>query len=126
MRKLILTCVTLLLMAQSYAQKVIFPQAQQAGTATSSVSEDTYTLANDLLSATFIHADGKLTFGGCAAMGLQPSDDLFSIRLGNGTEVSSSAMTLNDVNLVDLTPDANAAKASLNTPAGATVWTSLV
>ena len=89
MRKLILTCVTLLLMAQSYAPKVIFPQAQQAGTATSSFSEDTYTLANDLLSATFIHADGKLTFGGCAAMGLLPSDDLFSIRLGNGTEVSS-------------------------------------
>ena len=98
------------------AQKVIFPQEQQAGTASSSVSDGTYTLANNLLTATFIHADGKLTFGGCTAMGLQPSEDLFSIRLGDGTEVASSSMTLNGVSLVTLTPDATAAKASLKLP----------
>lgn len=63
------------------AQSVIFPQSQQAGVATSSVSGGSYTLSNDLLSATFTHAGGKLTFDGCEAMGLLPAADLFSIRL---------------------------------------------
>ena len=107
----VLACV-----ATMKAQSVIFPQEQQAGTATSSVSDGVYTLANDLLSASFIHAGGKLSFGGCEAMGLKAGDELFSIRLGNGTEVSSSAMTLGGVNLIDLTVDAAAAKASLKLP----------
>ena len=116
MKKLILLTFAFLLTFAVNAQKVIFPQEQQAGTASSSVSDGTYTLANNLLTATFIHADGKLTFGGCTAMGLQPSEDLFSIRLGDGTEVASSSMTLNGVSLVTLTPDATAAKASLKLP----------
>jgi len=98
------------------AQSVIFPQEQQAGTANSSVINDTYTLSNDLLSASFIHADGLLTFGGCEAMGLKASGDLFSIRLGNGTEVTSSQMTLEDVKAVDCVVEDAAAKASLKLP----------
>ena len=116
MRTLKLFIIAFLLPLLVNAQKVIFPQEQQAGTAISSVSDGTYTLSNDLLSASFIHADGRLTFGGCAAMGLQASNDLFSIRLGNGTEIASSSMTLNSVNLVNLSPDASAAKASLKIP----------
>ena len=116
MIKLRLLIVAFLLPIVANAQKVIFPQEQQAGTATASVSDGTYTLSNDLLTATFIHADGKLTFGGCTAMGLQASDDLFSIRLSNGTEIASSAMTLTDVSLVNLTADASAAKGSLKLP----------
>ncbi len=98
------------------AQKVIFPQEQQAGEATSAVVGDTYTLSNDLLSASFVLNDGKLTFGGCKAMGLKPSDDLFSIRLGSGTEVASSAMTLKDVEAEELSADASAAKGALKLP----------
>ena len=98
------------------AQKVIFPQEQQAGTATSAVVDDTYTLSNDLLSASFVLNDGKLTFGGCKAMGLKPSDDLFSIRLGSGTEVASSAMTLKDVEAEELSADVSAAKGALKLP----------
>ncbi len=98
------------------AQKVIFPQEQQAGEATSAVVGDTYTLSNDLLSASFVLNDGKLTFGGCKAMGLLPSDDLFSIRLGSGTEVASSAMTLKDVEAEELSADASAAKGALKLP----------
>lgn len=116
MKKLVLLAFTLLLTLTIGAQKVIFPQAQQAGTATSSLTDGTYALANDLLSATFIHADGQLTFGGCEAMGLKASDDLFSIRLGSGTEVKSSQMALGEVRLINLTPDDNAAKASLKLP----------
>ncbi len=116
MKKLSLLCFTFLLTAVASAQKVIFPQEQQAGKAVSTVTDGTYTLGNDLLSATFTYAGNRLTFGGCEAMGLKPSDDLFSIRLGNGTEVLSSQMTLEGVNLVDLTPDNDAAKASLKLP----------
>ena len=101
---------------QTSAQKVIFPQQQQAGTAISSVVGDTYTLSNDLLSASFVLTEGKLTFGGCEAMGMKPSEDLFSIRLANGTEVSSSAMTLNGVETEDLVADASAAKGVLKLP----------
>lgn len=115
-KNILLTLMVALVAMQAWGQAVIFPQEQQAGIATSSVSAGTYTLSNDLLSATFIHADGQLSFGGCEAMGLQPGNELFSIRLGNGTEVASSAMTLNDVQLVTLSPDASAAKASLKLP----------
>ena len=116
MKRLDLLVIAILLSVVANAQKVIFPQEQQAGTATASVSDGVYTLANDLIEATFIHADGKLTFGGCAAMGLLPSDDLFAVRLASGTEIASSAMTLTGVSLEDLTPDTTAAKASLKLP----------
>lgn len=116
MNKIFSFILALLLPSLVNAQAVIFPQVQQAGTAVSSVSDGTYTLANDLLTATFIHADGRLSFGGCDALGLNAADDLFSIRLANGTEVPSSAMTLNDVALTDLTADLTAAKASLRLP----------
>ena len=115
-KNILLTLIVAFVTMQAWGQAVIFPQEQQAGIATSSISAGTYTLSNDLLSATFIHADGQLSFGGCEAMGLQPGNELFSIRLGNGTEVASSAMTLNDVQLVTLSPDASAAKASLKLP----------
>ena len=98
------------------AQPVIFPQEQQAGVATSSVNDGTYTLSNDLLSASFIYAGGTLAFGGCEALGLKAGGDLFSIRLGSGTEVASSIMTLGEVHLTDLLPDVSAAKASLKLP----------
>ncbi|MBR0273167.1 MAG: hypothetical protein IJQ59_03630 [Bacteroidaceae bacterium] len=99
-----------------WAQSVIFPQEQQAGTAVSQVSDGVYTLSNDLLSASFRHADGKLTFDGCEAMGLKAGGELFSIRLGNGTEVASSQMTLGEVKAIDCQADASAAKGALKLP----------
>ena len=107
---------TFVLALQVSAQKVIFPQQQQAGTATSSVSGNTYTLANDLFSASFTQNEGKLTFDGCEAMGLMPSADLFSIRLASGTKVASSAMTLGNVETEDLVADLSAVKGSLKLP----------
>ena len=91
-KNILLTLIVALVAMQAWGQAVIFPQEHQAGIATSSVSAGTYTLSNDLLSATFIHADGQLSFGGCEAMGLQPDNELFSIRLGNGTEVASQSL----------------------------------
>lgn len=101
------------LILQVSAQSVIFPQQQQAGKATSSVSGDVFTLANDLLSASFVLNNGKLTFGGCEAMGLKAADDIFCIRLASGKEVPSSSMVLGGVETEDYFPDASAAKASL-------------
>jgi len=104
------------LASQASAQSVIFPQEQQAGTATSAVVNDNYTLANDLFTASFTLSDGHLSFDGCEAMGLKLSEDLFSIRLGSGKEVSSSAMTLKGIEAEDLAADASAAKGSLKLP----------
>jgi len=106
----------LALALQASAQSVIFPQEQQAGTATSVVVGDSYALANDLFTASFTLSDGRLSFDGCEAMGLKPSEDLFSIRLASGTEVSSSAMTLKSIETEDLIADASAAKGSLKLP----------
>ena len=116
MKQTLSLILSFVLALQVSAQKVIFPQEQQAGAATSSVVDDTYTLANDLLSASFVMIDGKLTFGGCEAMGLMPGKDLFSIRLANGTEVPSSKMTLKSVEAEDLMADPSAAKGSLKHP----------
>ena len=116
MKQTLLLAIAFVLTLQVAAQKVIFPQEQQAGTAISMVSDNTYTLANDLFSASFVLNEGKLTFGGCEAMGLMPSENLFSIRLSNGTEVMSSAMTLKGVEAEDLLADASAAKGSLKLP----------
>lgn len=94
------------------AQSVIFPQQQQPGVASLAESNGTYTLSNDLLSATFTVADGKLTFGGCEAMNLQAAENLFVITKQDGTEIASSQMTLGEVKQETLTGDANAAKGS--------------
>lgn len=93
-------------------QSVIFPEQQQPGVASLAVSNGTYTLSNDLLSATFTVADGKLTFGGCEAMSLQAAENLFVITKQDGTEIASSQMTLGEVKQESLTGDANAAKGS--------------
>ena len=116
MKQTLLLALAFALTLQVSAQSVIFPQEQQAGAATSVVIGNTYTLANDLFTASFTHTDGKLAFDGCEAMGMKPSDELFSIRLADGTEVSSSAMTLNGVEAEALSADASAAKGSLKLP----------
>lgn len=108
--------VAVLMSAAAMAQSVIFPQQQQAGVAVGSSSGGVYTLSNDLLEASFVQSGGHLLFGGCEAMGLLPGTELFTIRLGNGTEVAASQMTMSEVRLVDLTADEKAAKGSLRLP----------
>lgn len=94
------------------AQKVIFPQEQQAGTASLSVADGTYTLSNSLLTASFTAQGGKLIFGGCEQMNLKAGTDLFKVVLGDGTAFTSSDMTLESVETVDLTADPKAVKGS--------------
>lgn len=94
------------------AQAVVFPQAQQAGVATSSVEGDVYTLKNDLFSVSFIKNGNKLTFNGSDELNLKAGSELFNIVLDNGTSYNASDMTLESVTLEDLTGDASATKGS--------------
>ncbi len=95
-----------------HAQSVIFPQEQQAGSASLMEDNGEYTLSNDLFSVTFNKADGKLMFGGSANLFLLPGDELFSITLGDGTVVPASQMTLGEVRVSTLTGNASAVRAS--------------
>ena len=94
------------------AQAVIFPQAKQAGAAKLKAKKGTYTLYNNLLTATFVEADGKLLFGGAPQLGLLPNTELFKIRLADGKETPASAMKLKEVRPLKLKGDAAAIKAS--------------
>lgn len=94
------------------AQAVFFPQQEQPGVAVLAQEGTDYVLSNDLLSATFIHADGRLTFGGCEAMNLNAGTELFTVTLGTGTVVKASEMTLGAVRAVDLAGNAEAVRGS--------------
>ena len=94
------------------AQQVVFPQQKQAGAATIKSNAKNFTLANNLLQASYSVVDGTLRFNGCKAMDLMPSDDLFRIRLADCTEFTSSDMNLESVSAETYTADINAAKGS--------------
>ena len=116
-RQSILRSALCLLMALVYnvtwAQAVIFPQEQQPGTAKVKVVGDDYTIGNDLFTAKFVKADGKLTFGGCEELGLMAGSEIFKVVLGDGTEIPASAFTLEgDVVTEALTGQSNAVKAA--------------
>ena len=100
----------LLTTATAKAQSVIFPQQQQAGTAVATQSGDVFTLSNDLFEASFQQTGGHLVFNGCEAMGLKPGTELFTIRLGNGTEVAASQMTQGTPRIVSLEANSDAVK----------------
>ena len=94
------------------AQAVIFPQAQQPGTALAAQEGNMYALENDLFAASFIHENGTLMFGGSEGLHLLGGTELFSITLGDGTTVTSSQMTLGNVRIEDLSGDPDAVKGS--------------
>lgn len=95
------------------AQKVIFPQTQQASIAQLETDNTTeWTLKNALLTAQFAKVNGKLIFNGCEEMNLKPGTELFKVVLGDGTSFTSSDMDLVSVETEDLTGDAKAVKGS--------------
>lgn len=92
------------------AQRVVFPQAKQAGTATLKTCENKYVLGNNLLQVFYSVDDGVLRFDGCPEMDLLPSDVLFRVRLADCTEFTSSDMNLESVTSETYAADAQAAK----------------
>ena len=97
----------------SWAQAVIFPQKKQPGVAKITQKSNSYQLANKVLKASFINTGGKLYFNGCSELGLQPSTELFKVRLGDGKTITASEMKLEDVKMATLAENPSAATASL-------------
>lgn len=94
------------------AQRVVFPQAKQAGTATLDASANKYLLGNNLLHVSYSVNNGMLRFDGCPEMDLLPSDVLFRVRLADCTEFTSSDMKLENVTTETYVADTQAAKGS--------------
>lgn len=90
------------------AQAVIFPQLVQPGEAMAFENQNTYTLSNEVLSASFISENGHLMFNGCEEMGLLPGTEIFRITLGNGKTVNASEMTMKDCSIQPLSANPNA------------------
>ena len=92
------------------AQKVIFPQEKQPGTAVVDLTGNEYSISNDLFTAKFVKEDGKLTFGGSEELGLIAGSEIFKVTLGDGTEVPASGFTLGEVTTETLAANENAVK----------------
>ena len=102
---------------EMFAQAVIFPQEAQPGVAVAEQQGETFTIKNDLLTATFKNANGKLTFEGCEQLNMLRSDDIFYLQVGkNKVTVPSSAMTLGEVTVENLDADPDAATGSFRLP----------
>ena len=92
------------------AQKVIFPQEKQPGTAAVTVNGNEYAVSNDLFTAKFIKNNGKLLFNGCDELGLLPGSELFTVQLADGTVIPASEFVLGDITTETLAADENAVK----------------
>lgn len=95
----------------THAQSVIFPQAQQAGSARLQLDADTLRLSNDLLTARFVKKNGSLVFGGCAEMNIEAGSEIFELLLGDGsTLVKASDLQLISLEEKTLSAQADAVK----------------
>ena len=98
--------------APAWAQTVLYPAAEKPGEAHLTEGDNTWTLSNNLLSATFTSDGQHLTFGGCEALDLAPANELFTLNLSAGRTVSSNSMRLTSVSSERLTGNPNATKGS--------------
>jgi hypothetical protein len=96
----------------AWAQAVIFPQAQQPGTAKVETVSDGYTIGNDLFTAKFVKVNNTLKFAGCDELGLLAGTEIFKVQLGDGTEVPASQFTLGEVVTEALVGNSKAVKAA--------------
>ena len=95
--------------AEPYTNAVLFPAQQEAvGEAKTAKSGDAYTLSNKVLAASFVKMGNALYFGGSKAMDLLPGTEIFTVAFGAGDVVPASAMTLGEVEFVDLAVKENA------------------
>lgn len=98
---------------EAAGQSVIFPQPVQPGIANATQTDNEIVLSNDLLSATFINDNGRLSFGGCPELGLKAGTEIFKITLGDETTVvAASDMNLKSWTMTALSADPNAAVGS--------------
>lgn len=96
---------------QTYDIAVLYPKQQDAVGNAQVATENNgsvITLYNNVLAATFVKDRDYLWFGGSKAMNLEAGTEPFTIAFGTGYNVPASAMTLKDVNVVDVAGDAKA------------------
>ncbi len=91
-----------------------------AGKAQATQSDDSCTLNNKLLSATFLWKDGGVQFGGLKGPDgtelLQSGGPVFTLTLADGRQMSSTDMKATKPELVELTPDKTALRVSAQLP----------
>lgn len=91
-----------------YDQAVIYPAQQTAvGAAAIEVSDNVYTLSNNVLAASFMKVGDALYFAGSKAMNLEAGTEPFTIAFGNGDNVPASAMTMSNLRVVSLVGSAD-------------------
>lgn len=91
-----------------------------AGKAQAAQSDDSCTLGNNLLSATFLWKDGGVEFGGLEGPDgtqlLQSGGPVFTLNLANGQQMSSTDMKATKPELVTLQADKTALRVSSQLP----------
>ena len=93
----------------AYTNAVLYPQQQTAvGEAYLTQTENLYALGNNVLEAGFMKVGNALYFAGCKAMNLEAGTEPFTVGFGAGETVPASAMTLESVEMQDLTGSATA------------------
>lgn len=101
--------------AQTTYMPAVYPAQQTtAGKATLTENAGVYTLANQVLTATFRMQDGKLLFGGCPEMNLEAGTELFQLQLGSTGSIvrNASQLTVDAVWMEDLAGKETAVKGS--------------
>lgn len=93
----------------AYTNAVLYPQQQTAvGEAYLTKTDNLYALGNNVLEAGFMKVGNALYFAGCKAMNLEAGTEPFTVGFGAGETVPASAMTLESVEMQDLTGSATA------------------
>lgn len=93
----------------AYTRAILFPAQQTAvGDATLVKDGDVYTLENNVLAASYMKVGNSLYFAGCKAMDLKAGTEPFTVAFGSGDNVPASSMTLESLEMQDLTGDAQA------------------
>ncbi len=93
----------------AYTNAVVYPAQQEAvGVAKAEEKDGVYTLSNNVLAASFMRLGDAIYFAGSDAMDLVAGTEPFTVAFGSGDNVAASAMTLKNLELVDLAanPDA--------------------
>ncbi len=93
----------------AYTNAVLYPQQQTAvGEAYLTKTDNLYALGNNVLEAGFMKVGNALYFAGCKAMNLEAGTEPFTVGFGAGETVPASAMTLQSVEMQNLTGSATA------------------
>ena len=109
MKKYLLS-ISFVFISFSVSAIVKFPSQQQPKKAKISSTTNSWSLSNNLFSATYTLGNGNLFFAGSDVFGLNKSNELFRITLADGTVVSSSEMQCDGVVAETIKGDKNAVK----------------